>query len=254
MNKCNQLSAYLTKVFLSWRCDLYGRLFIDLRLWLIGIDELDHSLFMYWFVWFYIENKVFTPHPLNFVCRLGVLTCYLDPADLGSFLQDSAGSLALWQQLAQCMSKGFISDSGRVSTTCSLNLLETTDILIFFLYVLSCYFQNYVWLTGLICVWWTVVLLADTSRSDAERQQHGSFRPVSPHWTVTSVRSFLPAVTPLTTTPGNPLTTRITQIFSSTGQQGIYLLPLGRSCYMFCSILYKVMWTKLHFTGPQISW
>lgn len=102
------------------------------RLWLIGIDELDHSLFMYWFVWFYIENKVFPPHPLNSVCRLGVLTCYLDPVDLGSFLQDSVGSLALWQQLAQCMSKGFISDSGRVNTTCSVNLLETTDILIFF--------------------------------------------------------------------------------------------------------------------------
>lgn len=69
--------------------------------------------------------------PLNSVCRLGILTCYLDPVDLVSFLQDSAVSLALWQQLAQCMSKGFISDSGRVSTT-SVNLLETTDILIIF--------------------------------------------------------------------------------------------------------------------------
>ncbi|XP_037611274.1 stereocilin-like [Sebastes umbrosus] len=48
--------------------------------------------------------------------RLGVLACYLDPVDLGSFLQDSAVSSALWQQLAQCMSKGFISTSGRLSS------------------------------------------------------------------------------------------------------------------------------------------
>ncbi|KAK1891891.1 putative stereocilin-like protein [Dissostichus eleginoides] len=39
--------------------------------------------------------------------RLGVLVCYLDPGELGSFLQDSAVSSALWQQLAQCMSKGW---------------------------------------------------------------------------------------------------------------------------------------------------
>ncbi|XP_036951641.1 stereocilin [Acanthopagrus latus] len=50
------------------------------------------------------------------ILRLGILTCYLDPVDLVSFLQDSAVSLALWQQLAQCMSKGFISDSGRLSS------------------------------------------------------------------------------------------------------------------------------------------
>ncbi|XP_068435116.1 stereocilin [Clinocottus analis] len=48
--------------------------------------------------------------------RLGVLACYLDPVDLGSFLQDSAVSSALRQQLAQCMSKGFISTSGRLSS------------------------------------------------------------------------------------------------------------------------------------------
>lgn len=46
--------------------------------------------------------------------RLGVLACYLDPLHLGSFLQDPAVSLTLWQQLAQCMTKGFISDNGRV--------------------------------------------------------------------------------------------------------------------------------------------
>ncbi|XP_029282086.1 LOW QUALITY PROTEIN: stereocilin [Cottoperca gobio] len=48
--------------------------------------------------------------------RLGVLACYLDPVELGSFLEDSAVSSALWQQLAQCMSKGFISTSGRLSS------------------------------------------------------------------------------------------------------------------------------------------
>ncbi|KAK5935218.1 hypothetical protein CgunFtcFv8_020600 [Champsocephalus gunnari] len=48
--------------------------------------------------------------------RLGVLACYLDPGELGSFLQDSAVSSALWQQLAQCMSKGLVSTSGRLSS------------------------------------------------------------------------------------------------------------------------------------------
>ncbi|KAK5873907.1 hypothetical protein PBY51_018907 [Eleginops maclovinus] len=48
--------------------------------------------------------------------RLGVLVCYLDPVELGSFLQDSAVSSALWQQLAQCMSQGFVSTSGRLSS------------------------------------------------------------------------------------------------------------------------------------------
>ncbi|XP_008292192.1 stereocilin [Stegastes partitus] len=49
------------------------------------------------------------------VMRLGVLACYLDPADLGSYLQDSAVSSDLWLQLSQCMSKGFISARGRLS-------------------------------------------------------------------------------------------------------------------------------------------
>ncbi|KAM6943343.1 stereocilin [Xenentodon cancila] len=49
------------------------------------------------------------------ITRLGVLACYLDPADLGSYLQDSAVSSALWLQLSQCMSKGLISASGRLS-------------------------------------------------------------------------------------------------------------------------------------------
>uniref|UniRef100_A0A3P8T5S2 Stereocilin n=1 Tax=Amphiprion percula TaxID=161767 RepID=A0A3P8T5S2_AMPPE len=47
---------------------------------------------------------------------LGVLACYLDPSDLGSYLEDSAVSSDLWLQLSQCMSKGFISASGRLSS------------------------------------------------------------------------------------------------------------------------------------------
>ncbi|XP_068173270.1 stereocilin [Antennarius striatus] len=50
------------------------------------------------------------------ILRLGVLACYLDPVDLGSYLLDSAVSSALWQQLARCMSKGFISERGRLSS------------------------------------------------------------------------------------------------------------------------------------------
>ncbi|XP_051236397.1 stereocilin isoform X2 [Dicentrarchus labrax] len=50
------------------------------------------------------------------ILRLGVLACYLDPVDLSSFLWDSTVSVALWQQLAQCMSKGFISANGRLSS------------------------------------------------------------------------------------------------------------------------------------------
>ncbi|XP_044213565.1 stereocilin [Thunnus albacares] len=50
------------------------------------------------------------------ILRLGVLACYLDPLELHSVLQDSALSSALWQQLAQCISKGFISATGRLSS------------------------------------------------------------------------------------------------------------------------------------------
>ncbi|XP_068612610.1 stereocilin [Brachionichthys hirsutus] len=50
------------------------------------------------------------------ILRLGVLACYLDPADLGSYLLDSAVFSALWQQLAQCMSKGVVSERGRLSS------------------------------------------------------------------------------------------------------------------------------------------
>ncbi|MED6240942.1 hypothetical protein ATANTOWER_010954, partial [Ataeniobius toweri] len=48
--------------------------------------------------------------------RLGVLACYVDPAELGLYLQDPVVSSALWQQLSQCISKGLISASGRLSS------------------------------------------------------------------------------------------------------------------------------------------
>ncbi|XP_029904058.1 stereocilin [Myripristis murdjan] len=50
------------------------------------------------------------------ILRLGVLACYLDPLDLRPFLQASSQSSALRQQLAQCMSQGLISASGRLSS------------------------------------------------------------------------------------------------------------------------------------------
>uniref|UniRef100_A0A3Q3DSG2 Stereocilin-like n=1 Tax=Hippocampus comes TaxID=109280 RepID=A0A3Q3DSG2_HIPCM len=46
---------------------------------------------------------------------LGVLSCYLDPHDLQSFLSDSALWSTLHRQLVKCVSKGFISASGRLS-------------------------------------------------------------------------------------------------------------------------------------------
>uniref|UniRef100_A0A3Q3IMP4 Stereocilin LRR domain-containing protein n=1 Tax=Monopterus albus TaxID=43700 RepID=A0A3Q3IMP4_MONAL len=60
--------------------------------------------------------------------RLGVLACYLDPADLGSYLQDSAVTSGVWQQLARCMSKGFISASGRVRATWSFQTLNVSSM------------------------------------------------------------------------------------------------------------------------------
>lgn len=116
----------------------------------------------------------------------------------------------------------------------------TSSITVFF-----CAVPHDVWLTVELCLW-TAVLLVDTSRSEPERQHHGSPRAVCPRWSVTSVRSFLPAVASLTTTPGNPLTTRITQIFPSTGQQGISydFLPFlswgetFKSSPLFCRVRY----------------
>lgn len=65
-----------------------------------------------------IRRIFFSPCPISTCfCRMGILACYLDPQDLGSYLQDAALSLALLQQLARCTSEGFISDGGRVSRT-----------------------------------------------------------------------------------------------------------------------------------------
>ncbi|XP_077374409.1 stereocilin isoform X2 [Festucalex cinctus] len=50
------------------------------------------------------------------ISRLGVLSCYLDPLDLHSFLLDSALSPTLQRQLVKCASKGFISSRGRLSS------------------------------------------------------------------------------------------------------------------------------------------
>ncbi|CAL8243225.1 unnamed protein product [Lota lota] len=48
--------------------------------------------------------------------RLGGLACYLDPADLGPYLHTSSQSSGLWEQLAQCVSEGHLSPTGRLST------------------------------------------------------------------------------------------------------------------------------------------
>ncbi|KAM7406187.1 hypothetical protein PAMP_000580 [Pampus punctatissimus] len=66
----------------------------------------------------HVLRTLFTKNNLtsNDILRLGVLACYLDPLELHSVLQDSAVSSALWQRLAQCISKGFISASGRLSS------------------------------------------------------------------------------------------------------------------------------------------
>ncbi|KAJ0056160.1 hypothetical protein NL108_003445, partial [Boleophthalmus pectinirostris] len=50
------------------------------------------------------------------IMRLGILACYLDPFELHSFFQDPAVASALWQLLAECMSKGLISNKGRLSS------------------------------------------------------------------------------------------------------------------------------------------
>lgn len=52
-----------------------------------------------------------------FLNRMGVLACYLNPEELHPFLQASPLSTALWQQLAQCVSEGLISATGRVRET-----------------------------------------------------------------------------------------------------------------------------------------
>ncbi|XP_077569515.1 stereocilin [Stigmatopora nigra] len=59
------------------------------------------------------KNNVVT---VDDVLRLGALACYLDPLDLHPFLLNPAISPALQKQLIECVSKGFISSSGRLSS------------------------------------------------------------------------------------------------------------------------------------------
>ncbi|XP_054626761.1 stereocilin [Dunckerocampus dactyliophorus] len=61
----------------------------------------------------FTKNKNVT---IDNIMRLGVLACYLDPLDLHSFLHDPAVSFTLQRQLLQCVSKGFIRASGRLSS------------------------------------------------------------------------------------------------------------------------------------------
>ncbi|XP_016403898.1 stereocilin-like [Sinocyclocheilus rhinocerous] len=49
------------------------------------------------------------------IMKLGVLICYLNSEDLQQLLSSSNLSPVLWQQLAQCVSEGHISGSGRLS-------------------------------------------------------------------------------------------------------------------------------------------
>ncbi|XP_062327767.1 stereocilin [Osmerus eperlanus] len=49
------------------------------------------------------------------VLRLGVLACYLNPDDLRPFLHIAPASWALWHQLAQCVTDGLVSATGRMS-------------------------------------------------------------------------------------------------------------------------------------------
>ncbi|XP_073692811.1 stereocilin-like [Garra rufa] len=49
------------------------------------------------------------------IMRLGVLICYLNSDDLQQLLSSSNLSPVLWQQLAQCVSEGHVSASGRLS-------------------------------------------------------------------------------------------------------------------------------------------
>lgn len=151
---------------------------------------------------------------MSVFCRLGVLACYMDPSDLGSYLQDSAVASALWQQLSQCISKGFVSAGGRVR---GMGQLQVT---------VSSMFSWHVWLTLFHCVLWIAVFLVNTSSSDPECQQHGSSGAVCSQWSASPVGSFFSAVTPLRSTAGSPVTARITHIFPSTGQQGIISLVM----------------------------
>lgn len=166
----------------------------------------------FFFIWLLEKWKIMS------FCRLGVLACYLDPFELYSALQDSAVSSALWQQLAQCISKGFVSDSGRVRGTWFYWHLQTFFTPLLSSITVFCVLLDSVRLALFNHVFWIAVFMVDTSCSEPECQQHGPLRAVCPQWSLTPVRGPLLALTPHTTTLGSSFTTRTTQIFSGTGQ------------------------------------
>lgn len=138
--------------------------------------------------------------------RLGILACYLDPLDLGPFLDGSAVSLTLWLQLTQCMTKGLISDSGRVSLAFS-NAFPVPSFI-------SCN----VWWSVLKRVPLTAVLLVDTSLWEPEHQQHGRCTAVGLQCCADPLRGFPVGFPPITTAAGTANTTRTAPIFPSAGE------------------------------------
>lgn len=146
--------------------------------------------------------------------RLGVLACYLDPLDLAPFLHGSAASQTLWLQLAQCMTKGFISDSGRVSPAFS-NALRVPSFI-----------SRRDWWGVLQRVPLTAVLLVDTSRWEPQHQQHGRCTAGGLQWCADPLRAFAVGFPPIAAAAGTAGTTGTAPIFPSTGDQGILLSPI----------------------------
>lgn len=146
--------------------------------------------------------------------RLGVLACYLDPLDLGPFLHGSAVSRTLWLQLAQCMTKGFISDSGRVSPAFS-NALRVPSFI-----------SRGDWWGVLQRVPLTAVLLVDTSRWEPQHQQHGCCTAGGLQWCADPLRGFPVGFPPIGAVAGTAGTTRTAPVFPSAGDQGIFLSPI----------------------------
>lgn len=140
--------------------------------------------------------------------RLGVLACYLDPLDLGPFLQGSAESLTLWLQLAQCMTKGFISDSGRVR--CAFSNAHWAFP------VPSCISCNDGW-NVLNRVLLTAVHLVDTSLWENEHQQYGCCTAVGLQCCCDPLRGFPVGFPTITPAAGTAITTRTAPIYPSTG-------------------------------------
>lgn len=139
------------------------------------------------------------------LCRMGILACYLEPQELGSYLQDAAVSAALLPQLARCTSEGFISEGGRVSGTFSNTSVKLSH--------LSAVAQP--------CVSLTAALLVGSNCG--ELQLHGAAAFVCPQRTLAPVRGTFLALAPIAAAPRPSVWTRNTQIFTSTGQRGVCL-------------------------------